>query len=131
MVSQSPDGLVHLLATSEDGSHPPQVFRMRWDQPLRRFMKAYATFRQAGPEAEFVMTTPSHEGRLDPGATASVYGLTDGDQVIFAPCGAATGATQKAAHGPAGGAGQGQRRPRPREGPRCGRGAGGGERPRG
>mmetsp|Transcript_43233 Transcript_43233/g.80449 ORF Transcript_43233/g.80449 Transcript_43233/m.80449 type:complete len:662 (-) Transcript_43233:164-2149(-) len=83
MVSQA-QGFVHLLATAEDGSHEPQVFRMRWDQPLRRFARAYGVFREIGqdPEVQLRMSTPSH-GILDPAATASVYGLADGDQVFF------------------------------------------------
>lgn len=75
---------MHLLATAEDGSHEPQVFRMRWDQPLRRFARAYGVFREIAqdPEVQLRMSTPSH-GILDPSATASVYGLADGDQVFF------------------------------------------------
>eukprot|EP00446_Apocalathium_sp_SHHI-4_P028739 CAMPEP_0177241856 /NCGR_PEP_ID=MMETSP0367-20130122/48499_1 /TAXON_ID=447022 ORGANISM="Scrippsiella hangoei-like, Strain SHHI-4" /NCGR_SAMPLE_ID=MMETSP0367 /ASSEMBLY_ACC=CAM_ASM_000362 /LENGTH=614 /DNA_ID=CAMNT_0018693437 /DNA_START=38 /DNA_END=1884 /DNA_ORIENTATION=- len=84
MVSQA-QGFVHLLATAADNSHEPQVFRMRWDQPLKRFARAYAVFRELSPEAEAAlrMSTRSH-GEIDLSATAGVYGLTDGDQVVFA-----------------------------------------------
>mmetsp|Transcript_35523 Transcript_35523/g.90298 ORF Transcript_35523/g.90298 Transcript_35523/m.90298 type:complete len:153 (+) Transcript_35523:48-506(+) len=84
MVSQA-QGFVHLLATAADNSHEPQVFRMRWDQPLKRFARAYAVFRELTPEAEAAlrMSTRSH-GEIDLSATAGVYGLTDGDQVVFA-----------------------------------------------
>eukprot|EP00927_Polykrikos_kofoidii_P014043 TRINITY_DN16120_c0_g1_i1.p1 TRINITY_DN16120_c0_g1~~TRINITY_DN16120_c0_g1_i1.p1 ORF type:complete len:648 (+),score=71.37 TRINITY_DN16120_c0_g1_i1:69-2012(+) len=83
MVSQA-QGFVHLLATAIDGAHEPQVFRMRWDQPLRRFARAYAIFREVGADAADTlrMETTNH-GQLDPAATAGVYGLTDGDQVVF------------------------------------------------
>mmetsp|Transcript_60917 Transcript_60917/g.108182 ORF Transcript_60917/g.108182 Transcript_60917/m.108182 type:complete len:431 (-) Transcript_60917:90-1382(-) len=76
--------LIHLLATSADSSHEPQVFRMRLDQPLRRFISAYAKFRQLSVEAEsqLQLWTPGH-GELNPGETAGVYGLSDGDQVLF------------------------------------------------
>mmetsp|Transcript_30078 Transcript_30078/g.82615 ORF Transcript_30078/g.82615 Transcript_30078/m.82615 type:complete len:542 (-) Transcript_30078:17-1642(-) len=83
MVSQA-QGFVHLLATAAEGGHEPQVFRMRWDQPLRRFAKAYSVFREFGPEAEgqLKMSTKGH-GELDLAATASVYGLANGDHVVF------------------------------------------------
>lgn len=83
MVSQV-QGFVHLLAMSNGSQHEAQLFRMRWDQPLRRFAKAYAAFRELSPaqEASLKMSTPAH-GELDQNATASVYGLADGDQVFF------------------------------------------------
>eukprot|EP00933_Yihiella_yeosuensis_P076239 TRINITY_DN8591_c0_g2_i2.p1 TRINITY_DN8591_c0_g2~~TRINITY_DN8591_c0_g2_i2.p1 ORF type:complete len:599 (+),score=126.33 TRINITY_DN8591_c0_g2_i2:88-1884(+) len=75
---------IHLMATASDGSHSPQVFRMRLDQQLRRFAKAYAQFRQldAEAESELRLWTPSH-GELDTSNTASMYGLFDGDMVMF------------------------------------------------
>lgn len=77
-------GFVHLLAIAANGSHEPQVFRMRWDQPLKRFARAYAVFRELRPEveAELKMSTATH-GKLDFTATAGAYGLSDGDEVHF------------------------------------------------
>jgi len=83
MASEAKNGFVHLLATSDDGCHEPQIFRMRDDQPLRKFARAYATFRElSDSDVTLRMTTPSH-GDLDPMQTATVYGLADGDQVFF------------------------------------------------
>jgi len=75
---------LHLLAVADDGGHKPQVFRMRWDQPLRRFARAYVTFREFGPgaELELKMSTANHT-ELDPASTAADNGLGDGDQVTF------------------------------------------------
>mmetsp|Transcript_14053 Transcript_14053/g.31407 ORF Transcript_14053/g.31407 Transcript_14053/m.31407 type:complete len:627 (-) Transcript_14053:146-2026(-) len=75
---------LHLFAVAADESHEPQVFRMRWDQPLRRFARAYAAFRELGTDAEAMlrMSMPGH-AYMDPAATASVYGLAEWDQVTF------------------------------------------------
>merc|ERR1719296_145704 len=96
MVSQ-PQGYVHLLATAPAGEHEPQVFRMRWDQPLKRFARAYAVFRELCPELEAAlkMSTVSH-GDLDPNSTAGVYGLGDGDHVIFTTASPETGVEAEA-----------------------------------
>jgi hypothetical protein len=83
MDSQVP-GPIHLMACAADGSHPPQIFRMRLDQPLRRFAKAYGIFRQLSSEeeAELRLWTSSH-GELELSNTANIYGLVDGDEVVF------------------------------------------------
>eukprot|EP00929_Paragymnodinium_shiwhaense_P073733 TRINITY_DN37670_c0_g3_i1.p1 TRINITY_DN37670_c0_g3~~TRINITY_DN37670_c0_g3_i1.p1 ORF type:complete len:597 (-),score=139.01 TRINITY_DN37670_c0_g3_i1:96-1886(-) len=86
---------VHLFAAAHDAVHEPQVFRMRWDQPLRRFAQAYASFRQLPPEVvepsgSLRMKTASH-GELDMAATAKAYGFTDGEQVVFSDIAAAGG----------------------------------------
>lgn len=96
-MTQQAQGSVHLLAASADSSHRPQIFRMRWDQPLRRFAKAYAAFRELGPggEARLVMSTASH-GALEMGASASVYALSDGDQVTFTTLAASAPASEAA-----------------------------------
>jgi len=77
---------VHLLAASADGSHMPQVFRMRCNKHLSCFAKAYAAFRETEfgtcDAASFRMSTEAH-GTLDQTQTASFYALADGEQVIF------------------------------------------------
>jgi len=87
MAAEAED-FVHLLATDTASSHEPQVFRMRWDQPLKRFARAYEVFYKnfrgldADSEATLRMATPSH-GDLDPDGTARTYGFADGDQILF------------------------------------------------
>mmetsp|Transcript_56106 Transcript_56106/g.88951 ORF Transcript_56106/g.88951 Transcript_56106/m.88951 type:complete len:553 (+) Transcript_56106:39-1697(+) len=84
MAGNQQEGFVHLLACAKEGGHEPQVFRMRHDQQLRRFSKAYLAFRQMGADAEVqvTMSTKGH-ARLDPAANALTYGLHDGDLVFF------------------------------------------------
>jgi len=86
MVSQKNGNFIHLLAATAGSDHEPQVFRMRLDQPLRKLLRAYLSFRQLPIEAEklFRMAVPDRNlGHLDPAATAGTCGLADGDRVLF------------------------------------------------
>lgn len=82
--SQAAQSFLHLLAVAADGSHEPQTFRLRWDQPLRRFARAYAVFRELSAESESTLrlSTPEHP-ELDLDATASTYAFCDGQEVLF------------------------------------------------
>lgn len=82
--SQAAQSFLHLLAVANDGSHEPQTFRLRWDQPLRRFARAYAVFRELSPELEasLRLSTTEHP-ELDLDATASTYAFCDGQEVLF------------------------------------------------
>jgi len=81
---------VHLLGVDANGTHDPQVFRMKRDQPLKRLANTYATFRGLGAAAgeQLRMSTPGKDGLdpkdLDPQATVNSLGLADGDWVTFA-----------------------------------------------
>lgn len=83
MVSQA-QRFVHLVAAASDGSHQPQVFRMRWDQPLRKLISAYGCFKGLDAEAlKNLRVSAAGHSRLDPGVPPGVYGLRDFDHVTF------------------------------------------------
>eukprot|EP00927_Polykrikos_kofoidii_P051948 TRINITY_DN4571_c0_g2_i1.p1 TRINITY_DN4571_c0_g2~~TRINITY_DN4571_c0_g2_i1.p1 ORF type:complete len:761 (+),score=147.26 TRINITY_DN4571_c0_g2_i1:43-2283(+) len=78
------DGFVHLVAVVSDNRHPPEIFRMRNDFRMERLARAYVAFRglELGAEARFAMTIPGG-GKLEPSATPTLYGLANGDQILF------------------------------------------------
>lgn len=97
MASQGED-FVTLLAVSADGSHNPQPFRLRVDQPLRRFLRAYANFRELGPTQEVDLKVMSEKcGQLDLACSANAYSFKDGDTVIVTTSGAQASADGDAA----------------------------------
>ena len=80
------DAPVHLVAVDSNGTHRPQAFRIRRNQPLRRLATCYAMYRgldaKAGPTLR--MTAAKHaDGPLDPESTAAAYGFLDGAYVTF------------------------------------------------
>jgi len=83
--SKPTSDFVHLLGVDANGTHDPQVFRMKRDQLLKRLANTYANFRGLGATAgeHLRMSTPGKD-EVDPLATVSSLGLADGDWVTFA-----------------------------------------------
>jgi len=77
-----PGGYVHLLLADADGSHEPQVFRMKSGQAMLRLLRTYVDFRRfRAADAGSLRLSALGQDQLDHSATASAIGLADGDRV--------------------------------------------------